>query len=159
MTFLTLQQSTWGKYLVTFVISMLPILELRGAIPVGVGAGLGVWTSMLISVVGNMVPVPFIILFIRRIFVWLRTNRSWKTQLLSWSKRPRASGKRFGNMSFSVLPFLWQFHFRVPVRGQVRLLRLLWTSGSNAPFLQFSRRAGGRLPCNRYNLRFYRLRK
>ncbi len=75
MTFLeTLQQSTWGKYLVTFVISMLPILELRGAIPVGVGAGLGVWTSMLISVVGNMVPVPFIILFIRRIFVWLRTK-------------------------------------------------------------------------------------
>ncbi|MBR2832260.1 MAG: small multi-drug export protein [Oscillospiraceae bacterium] len=51
---------------------MLPIVELRGAIPIGVGLGLHPVAAMLISIAGNMVPVPFIILFIRRVFEWMR---------------------------------------------------------------------------------------
>lgn len=58
----------------TFLIAMVPVLELRGAIPVGVGMGLPPLAAMLIAVVGNMVPVPFIILFIRKIFRWLRSK-------------------------------------------------------------------------------------
>lgn len=49
-----------------------PIIELRGAIPIGVGLGMGHWSAMLISIFGNLVPVPFIIIFIRRIFMWMR---------------------------------------------------------------------------------------
>ena len=60
------------KYLSTFFISMVPVIELRGAIPFGVGMGLDPWVAMIISVIGNMVPIPFIILFIRRIFLWMR---------------------------------------------------------------------------------------
>ena len=60
------------KYLSTFFISMVPVIELRGAIPFGVGMGLDPWAAMVISVIGNMVPIPFIILFIRRIFLWMR---------------------------------------------------------------------------------------
>ena len=60
------------KYLSTFFISMVPVIELRGAIPFGVGVGLDPWVAMIISVIGNMVPIPFIILFIRRIFLWMR---------------------------------------------------------------------------------------
>ncbi len=93
MTFLeTIQQSAWGKYLLTFLVSMLPVLELRAAIPVGVSAGLGVWMSMLISVIGNMVPVPFIILFIRRIFTWLRA-KSPKLEGMVSKLEKKAEGK------------------------------------------------------------------
>ena len=60
--------------LMTFLISMVPVLELRGAIPVGVTAGLPPLAALAIAMVGNLVPVPFIILFIRKIFRWLRNK-------------------------------------------------------------------------------------
>ena len=56
----------------TLVTAMLPILEIRGAIPVGVAAGMDPWTAFAIGFVGNMLPVPFIIAYISRIFIWLR---------------------------------------------------------------------------------------
>lgn len=62
----------FGKVLTTLLISMTPVLELRGAIPWGCGVGLDVWFSTVISIIGNMVPVPFIILFTRSVFDWLR---------------------------------------------------------------------------------------
>jgi uncharacterized membrane protein len=63
-----------GKMLTTFFISMVPVIELRGAIPAGIASGIGVWTSAVLSVVGNMIPVPFIIIFIRKIFEFLRSK-------------------------------------------------------------------------------------
>ncbi len=65
-------ETFFGKILATFLISMVPVLELRGAIPIGAGMGLNVWLAAVVSMLGNMVPVPFIILFIRRVFDWLR---------------------------------------------------------------------------------------
>jgi len=61
-----------GKTLATFIISMIPVVELRGAIPIGVSMGLPVWEASIVSVVGNMIPVPFIIAFIRVVFNWMR---------------------------------------------------------------------------------------
>lgn len=52
--------------------SMLPVVELRGAIPVGVAAGLPPLAAMAAAVLGNMVPVPLILLLLRHIFRWLR---------------------------------------------------------------------------------------
>ena len=69
-----LQNTGAGRVLITFLISMTPIFELRGAIPVGVSMGLSHWGALMISVIGNMVPVPLIILFIRKIFSWLRVK-------------------------------------------------------------------------------------
>lgn len=63
-----------GKIVMTFLISMVPVIELRGAIPIGVGAGLNLWLAIAVSIVGNLVPVPFIIIFIKKIFAWLRTK-------------------------------------------------------------------------------------
>ena len=60
------------KVLLTFFTSMVPVVELRGAIPLGVSLGLSHFDAMIISVIGNMLPVPFIILFIRQIFTWIR---------------------------------------------------------------------------------------
>ncbi|MEG2526612.1 MAG: small multi-drug export protein, partial [Oscillospiraceae bacterium] len=88
----TLQQTDLGKVIITFFVSMLPILELRGAIPLGVGMGLGHWQAMLISVIGNMVPVPFIIIFIRKIFAWLR-SKSPKLEHTVSNLEKKAEGK------------------------------------------------------------------
>ena len=64
--------STFGKMVMTFAMSMVPVIELRGAIPFGVAQGLPLPTAIAVAIVGNLVPVPFIILFIRRIFAWMR---------------------------------------------------------------------------------------
>ncbi|MEA4964318.1 MAG: small multi-drug export protein [Oscillospiraceae bacterium] len=63
-----------GKILMTLLLSMTPILELRGAIPIATANGLNLYVTIVISVIGNLIPVPFIILFIRRIFGWMRTK-------------------------------------------------------------------------------------
>ncbi len=59
-----------AKYLLIFFVSMVPIVELRGAIPIAVHAGLPLLPSYIISVIGNMIPVPFIYLFARKILLW-----------------------------------------------------------------------------------------
>lgn len=61
-------------FISTFIVAMLPIVELRGAIPAGIAMGLSPFACFVAAVLGNMVPVPFIILLIRRIFAWLKRN-------------------------------------------------------------------------------------
>ena len=58
------------SYLIVFFISMLPLIELRGAIPVGIGMGLPILPTYLVCVVGNMLPVPIIYLFARKVLEW-----------------------------------------------------------------------------------------
>ena len=58
------------RYLFVFFISMLPVIELRGAIPVGLGLGLEAVPTYLVCVLGNMLPVPFIYLFARKFLIW-----------------------------------------------------------------------------------------
>ncbi|MGM9682968.1 MAG: COG2426 family protein [Eubacteriales bacterium] len=66
---------TVGRELCVFFCSMIPVIELRGAIPLGAGLGLPWWQSFLLSVAGNMLPVPFILLFIRKIIEWMGRSR------------------------------------------------------------------------------------
>lgn len=70
--FAFLWNNLWGQMLMTLLISMVPIIELRGAIPIAVGAGLPFYIAIPIAVIGNLLPVPFIIMFIKRIFAWIR---------------------------------------------------------------------------------------
>lgn len=63
-----------GKLIMTLLISMVPVIELRGAIPVAVAHGLPVWAAVCVSVVGNLIPVPFIVIFVRKIFAWIRRH-------------------------------------------------------------------------------------
>lgn len=60
------------KILMTLLISMAPVAELRAAIPFAITHDLNPWLTYVLVVAGNMVPVPFIILFIREIFKFLR---------------------------------------------------------------------------------------
>lgn len=60
---------------IVFLVSMVPLIELRGAIPYGVGFGLPLWLTYVIAIVGNMLPVPFIYLFARRLLEWGKDKR------------------------------------------------------------------------------------
>lgn len=61
-----------GPEFYTFFISMVPVIELRGAIPVGQALGLSFWECFFISVAGNMLPVPVILLFVRFVLNWMK---------------------------------------------------------------------------------------
>lgn len=65
-----------GQIILTFLISMVPIVELRGAIPIATGAGLDWRIAILVAIIGNMIPVPFIIIFIKKIFALMRKMSS-----------------------------------------------------------------------------------
>lgn len=69
--------TTLGKIIATFFISMVPIIELRGGLPYGITLGLDYPLALTAAVLGNMVPVPFIIIYIRHIFTWLRKRSAW----------------------------------------------------------------------------------
>ena len=58
------------KYLLIFFVSMVPLLELRGAIPMAVTMDLDYWTALTVCVIGNMLPVPIIYLFARKVLLW-----------------------------------------------------------------------------------------
>ena len=58
------------KYLLCFLVSMVPLIELRGGVPIAVGMGLDYWPALLVCVVGNMLPVPIIYFFARKVLLW-----------------------------------------------------------------------------------------
>lgn len=58
------------KFLIVFFISMVPLVELRGAIPVSQGFSLPVIQSYIICIIGNMIPVPFIYMFAQKVLIW-----------------------------------------------------------------------------------------
>lgn len=58
------------KYLIVFFISMVPLIELRGAIPVAIGMGLDTLPSIAVCAVGNLIPVPIIYFFARKFLIW-----------------------------------------------------------------------------------------
>ena len=66
---------TVGKELCVLFCSMLPIIELRGAIPLGAAFGLPWWQNYLIAVVGNMLPIPIILLFVKAVLNWMSKCR------------------------------------------------------------------------------------
>ena len=72
----------------TFVMAMVPVIELRGAIPYGAGiAGLPIWQATLIAVLGNLLPVPFLVVFTRDIFSWIRKKSDKLNNIVQMMER------------------------------------------------------------------------
>ena len=69
--------------LITFLMAMVPVVELRGAIPYGVVAGLSVPVAFVLAVVGNLVPIPVLVLFTRKVFEWLRSMSAGLNRIVS----------------------------------------------------------------------------
>ena len=82
------------KYLIVFLISMVPIIELRGAIPYAVGFNLPLIPSYITAIIGNILPVPFIFLFARKILVW-GSDKKYVGKFFSWClKKGEAGGAK-----------------------------------------------------------------
>ena len=90
----------------TMGVAMTPVLELRGAIPFGLALGLPVELTYLVSVLGNMIPVPAIILFIRHIFRWLRKYRWWDDKITKIVTKAHLKGRTVRKYRIPGLIFL-----------------------------------------------------
>lgn len=69
-TYFLLRRYLMKSYLIVFLVSMVPLIELRGAIPYAIGFNLPLVPSYIIAILGNMIPVPVIFLFARKVLVW-----------------------------------------------------------------------------------------
>lgn len=70
----------------TLFFAMLPVIEIRGAIPIGIAQGLDPWLAYVIGVIGNMLPVPFLVLLTRHIIEWLKKHNIL-VRFTSWLER------------------------------------------------------------------------
>lgn len=75
----------------TLVTAMMPILEIRGAIPVGVASGLDPWLAFAVGFVGNMLPIPILILLTRKIIEWLKKH-NMLVKLTTWLENKGSKG-------------------------------------------------------------------
>lgn len=104
---------TVGRELCVFFCSLLPIIECRGAIPLGFGLGLPMWQTFLLAVAGNILPVPFILLFIRAILRYLTKSRvklfsrfgNWLMAKVEKNKGKIEKYSYWGVMIFVAIPF------------------------------------------------------
>lgn len=76
--------SLFMKYIITFIVGMIPIVELRGAIPIGVGMGLSYFESFICSFIGNIVPIYFIVKYIRPLFDFFGRWKPFKI-IIDWA--------------------------------------------------------------------------
>ena len=81
------------KYVIVFLISMIPLIELRGAIPYAIAFDLPLLQSYIIAIIGNMLPVPFIFFFARKLLVWGQ-DKKYIGKIFSWCLRKGEKGGR-----------------------------------------------------------------
>ena len=82
-----------GKCIMTAAIAAVPVVELRGAIPAGIAAGLNPWLAYGLAVMGNLLPVPFLILLIRPVFDWLRRHPFFAPKIDALERRAHLKGR------------------------------------------------------------------
>lgn len=77
-------KAIWTKWIIVFLVSMVPLVELRGAIPIAEGFHLRpVWLYILIIIIGNMLPVPFIFFFARKVLLW-GADKKYTKKFFTW---------------------------------------------------------------------------
>ena len=79
-----LTSNTIGRIIATFVISMFPVIELRGGIPYGVGFGLNPWVAFVVAMLGNLFPIPFILILLNGILEWMKTRKGIIGSAANW---------------------------------------------------------------------------
>lgn len=94
-----------NRELAVFLVSMLPVVELRGAVPFGIGLGADWRIVYLLSVIGNMIPVPFVILFFRPVIEYLKKTRlfgKFATRLQERSMRKSADVTKYKTLGLFI---------------------------------------------------------
>ena len=125
------------KYLLVFLVSMVPLIELRGGVPIAVGMGLDYWSALVVCIIGNMLPVPIIYLFARKVLHW-GSNKKYIGSFFTYciekgerggSKLQRRAGR--GGLFLALLLFVG-----IPLPGTGA-----WTGTLAASFLNMGLRA------------------
>ena len=70
------------KLIITFLVSMVPIVELRGGVPIATGMGLEWYIALPVAIIGNIIPAPFIIIFIKKIFSWMSGKKGFLARIV-----------------------------------------------------------------------------
>ena len=119
------------KYLAAFFISMVPIIELRGAIPIAIGYDIHPVAAYIICVIGNMVPVPFIYFFARKFLLW-GSDKRYIGKFFRWcvAKCERAGQKLMEKGKKGGLVIALMLFVGIPIPGTGA-----WTGTLAASFL------------------------
>ena len=116
-----------GKCLFTMLVSMVPIVELRGGLPFGVALGLPYHLAFPAAVIGNLIPAPFIIVYIRRVFELMRKYLPWLNGIVDkLEKKAHLKGQKVQKYQYLGL---WLF-VAIPLPGTGA-----WTGSLAAAFL------------------------
>ena len=122
-----LTETMAGEFTLTMLFSMIPVVELRGGIPFGVTLGLPVWAAFIAAVIGNLIPVPFIIVYIRRVFQWMRERIPRLNRLVdALERKAHLKGRRVSKYKYLGLAIF----VAIPLPGTGA-----WTGALAAAFL------------------------
>lgn len=121
------------KYLITLVIGMTPILEIRGAIPFGVGMGLSYFESFIVGFIGNIIPIYFIVKYIRPLFDFFGRFKIFK-KIIDWATE-KATRKIEESEKLQNFTALGLFLFvAIPLPGTGAWIGSLIANFLNVPF-------------------------
>ena len=120
-----------GKVIGIFLISLIPVIELRGSIPVGYYQGLPWYTNMITSIIGNLLPVPFILLFVVKVFEFMKKRNIMVGFIEKIEKRAMSRSDSIANKEFIGL----MLFVAIPLPGTGA-----WTGALIAALLQFNRK-------------------
>lgn len=115
-----------SKELFVFLVSMVPVVELRGAIPIAMGYGIPTFKAYAIAIAGNLVPIPFIIAYMKPIFGWIKRHTFLKNIISKIEKRTEKKADKINKYS---LLALWLF-VAIPLPGTGA-----WTGAMIAAFM------------------------
>lgn len=118
------------KYLIVFLISMVPIVELRGALPIGIGMGIPPWQCYIICCIGNMLPVPFIYFFARKVLMWGKDKKYIGKFFTFCIEKGEKGGKKLQEKAGKGLFFALFLFVGIPLPGTGA-----WTGTLAASFL------------------------
>ncbi len=96
-----LQTTNVGEFIFTLLVSMIPVVELRGGIPFGVALGLPYAEAFIAAVIGNILPAPFIVVYIRRILQWMRQRLPRFNGFVTWlEKKAHLGGEKVNKYKY-----------------------------------------------------------
>ena len=122
------------NYFWILFISMLPLVEIRGAVPVAVLSGLPIIPSCIVSVIGNLIPVPFIFLFARRVLEWGK-DKKYIGRLFTWFlEKGQKGGKKLEEKAGKGLYWALFLFVGIPVPGTGAWTGMLAASILNMDF-------------------------
>ena len=117
-------------YLIVFLISMVPLIELRGAIPVAVGMNLNMVWAYIICIIGNMLPVPLIYFFARKVLIWGK-DKKYIGKFFTWClKKGEKGGQKLQSKAGKGLFIALMLFVGIPLPGTGA-----WTGTLAASFL------------------------